>query len=241
MSEDLENRAREATEYAARLAAQSGYIFEDSMLLLQALTHSTFSNERPGSGGDNERLEFLGDAVVGLLSAQLLFTDNPMADEGTLTRSRAAVVSGKGLAKLADVHGLATLLRVGKGVADDSGCVPLRLVSSAFEALAGALYLDGGMDAVEQCLGESVKQALQRQDGALDPKTALQEYCQGHDIALPTYSTVAEHGPAHAREYTVAAVVGDKELGRGRASSRKKAEKRAATLALEVIAMESNQ
>jgi ribonuclease-3 len=211
-----------------------GYRFHDPALLEQALTHSTFVHENPAAGiVSNERLEFLGDAVIDLLVGRILFERLESANEGELSRRRAGVVRREGLAALARELDLGPALRLGAGhkkvVLSDT------TLSDAYEAVAGAIFLDGGYEMVERCLGPRLAAAIESATGASDAKTALQEACQARGLPLPTYEVLSVSGPDHARIYSCAVRVGDRELGRGEGASKKLAEQRCAESALSAL------
>jgi ribonuclease-3 len=212
-----------------------GYSFRDPALLEQALTHSTFVHENPGEDVvSNERLEFLGDAVIDLLVGRILFERLERANEGELSRRRAGVVRREGLAALARELELGPALRLGAGQKKVASLSDTTL-SDAYEAVAGAIFLDGGYESVERCLGPRLSAAIEAATGASDAKTALQEACQAKGLPLPTYEVLGVSGPDHARVYSCAVRVGERELGRGEGSSKKLAEQRCAESALSAL------
>ncbi|MEO1483503.1 MAG: ribonuclease III [Myxococcota bacterium] len=209
-----------------------GYSFGQEHLLREALTHSTYANEHPTQGDHNERLEFLGDAVVGLLVANLLFHDLD-AEEGHMTKQRARVVRREGLASLARKIDLGEHLLLGEGQRRSGGADSDRLLADAFEALVGAVFVDGGWPAVRDTFVPMFEDALSQSRQPLDFKTALQERAHAAGEVTPEYRVVTVSGPDHAREYEVEVRVGTRVLGTGSGTSKKAAEQVAAEHALE--------
>lgn len=211
-----------------------GYVFAQPELLRDALTHRSFRNERPQEApADNERLEFLGDAVLGAGVAFLLHEAFPEAREGELTRRRAELVSEGGLLTVAEDLSLGAALRLGKGEARSGGRQKPRLLASAVEACLGAVYLDGGPEAalgvVRRLFGERVHTASARRDA----KSRLQELVQARQKTTPRYVHLAAHGPDHARLFEAAVEVDGDEVARGEGRSKADAERAAAAAALE--------
>lgn len=212
--------------------------FKDEALLEQALTHSSCNSD----SGDNQRLEFLGDAVLDLIVAEKLFQEFPNADEGDLDRSRANIVNGKSLARVANAHGLATYLRIGevhrKHLAQPSNA----MLEDALEALIGAVYIDGGILAAKQTVEHLFKKefnCIKLGHSKYNPKGQLQEWSQkNYEGTVPIYRELPFVGPAHERYYNAAVFIGDEELGRGRGSSKKAAESEAAKEALKRLRAE---
>lgn len=212
---------------------QIGYNFGDTGLLQLALTHPSCNFEN----GDNQRLEFLGDAVLDLVVAEALYRDNPDLDEGALDHMRAGLVNGKALT--AHAHGLALgkILQVSDAQRLHHPEPSAGMLEDAFEAIIGAIYLDGGIEAARafilKILGDAIS-AAPKVGGSGNPKGRLQEWAQRHHHgATPLYVDITEEGPDHARSYTVAVRLNDKELGRGQGSSKKAAESDAAKNALQ--------
>lgn len=209
-----------------------GYRFADEALLDLALTHR--SAGRP----NNERLEFLGDALVNLVVAQMLFDARPRADEGELSRLRAQLVSEPALAERARGLGLGDALHLGPGELKSGGFRRDSILADAFEAVVAAIYRDGGFDACRDWLHTIFAAPLAAAGPAQkDPKTRLQEWLQGHGLPLPHYELVAEEGEEHAREFDVVCVLGQPQAGRfaGTGSSRRAAEQKAAEAALAAL------
>jgi ribonuclease-3 len=218
-----------------------GHVFGRPQLLLEALTHRSFVHERGGDARDNERLEFVGDAVVGLVAATLLHAHFPEAREGELTQRRAALVSGPALARLAAELGIGAALRLGRGEERSGGAEKPRLLAGALEACFAAVYLDGGVEAA-MVLGRRFFTPLldAQSPGALDYKTRLQERLQATGRAAPRYELVGADGPEHERAFRVALRVDGALAGEGTGRSKAEAEQQAARAALEAEASSSS-
>ncbi|HIK55737.1 MAG TPA: ribonuclease III [Synechococcales cyanobacterium M55_K2018_004] len=211
--------------------------FRDEKLLRQALTHRSFANENPGQP-HNERLEFLGDALLTFVCGEYLYQRHPGMAEDEMTRRRSALVDEKQLAKFAVEVGLDFRMRLGRGAIQEGGYQSPNLLSSTFEAVVGAYYLDcdRNLDAIRSILEElfdSVSSDRIEVRSAIDSKNRLQEWVQsniGH--ILPKYTTERIGGPDHAPEYLAKVFVNNKLYGQGKACGKKEAEKRAAENAL---------
>jgi ribonuclease-3 len=226
------------------LAAALGYAFRNPELLAQAVTHRSLVNElaqepAPAAASHhNERLEFLGDAVVNLCVGTLLMQRLPAAREGELSKLRAMVVSEASLAAIAVELELGRYLRLGRGEEQTGGRRKASILSDAFEALMGAVFLDGGFaeaqTVIERLLGPRCATA---EEGELDHdhKTRLQELVQGHWRVAPRYEVVEERGPDHAKVFTVEVLLGERVVARAEGHSKKAAEQRAARRALAVL------
>lgn len=220
-----------------RLQTALGYRFRNPELLQTALTHRSHSHERSGSRNENyERLEFLGDALLGFIAGEWLFRDDDTAPEGVLSRRRQAVVRASTLAATARTIGLGEAVRLGRGEELTGGRAKASLLADLFEAVLGAIYLDGGIRSarafVRRHLGGALKEVRLASTSSDDFKTLLQEHCQAELQATPRYRIVSTRGPAHALEFSVEVVVGGRVLGKGKGSNRKRAEQRAAGKAL---------
>jgi ribonuclease-3 len=224
---------------AELLAEQLGLQIRDRRLLAQALTHTSWLHEHPGeAAGHNERLEFLGDAVVNLAVSEALYARHPDDDEGVLSARRAAIVSATGLATLADRIDLGSFLSLGEGEAGRLGPGMPSILASAFEALAGALLLDVGWEATRDWL---IRTAAQEIDAAVppaflkSPKSRLQEETQRTTGSRPVYRVVEAAGPDHEKVFRVEVSVAGEVLGMGVGRSRRVAETAAAAEAVEVL------
>ena len=222
------------------LEAALGYRFTDRGLLEQALTHRSRAHEDPsGEGEDNERLEFLGDAVLGLVVADRLVRDFPERDEGWTSKVKARLVSEPTLARLGEQVGLGDYLLLGRGEEKTGGRRKQSLIADTFEAVVAAIYLDGGLGAATAFIGARLHGALEelRENGAVakapaDWKSTLQEWLQARGRPLPAYRLAAEAGPDHRKTFTVDVSLGDEAIARGTGRSKKEAEQKAARRAL---------
>lgn len=208
------------------------------LLLSRALTHRSYVNEHPEALEDNERLEFLGDAVLDFLVGAWLYNSYPEQAEGELTRMRSALVRTEQLAEFARQIQLGTALRLGKGEADGGGRKRQAILCGAFEALIGALYLDAGMDAVDKFMEPMLKPAAENiitTKKHEDSKSMLQEWVQGQGLAPPLYQTVASDGPEHNKIFIVEVVIEERIVGRGEGHSKQAAAKSAADEALKSL------
>ncbi|PWU16375.1 MAG: ribonuclease III [Bdellovibrio sp.] len=208
------------------------YQFKDPRWLEQALTHKSFVGE---GVSHNEKLEFLGDAVLDLVLAELLLKKFDAEDEGDLSRRRASLVNESELAAVANELGLGPRLRLGRSELISGGDKKPRILASAFEALVGALYLDGGFEAASRVVSRIFSSRLDENLLKSDDKTQFQEAIQSLVKVTPRYRTIAEIGPSHARIFRVAVDVGGEEWAQGEGPSKKVAEQAAARQALEKI------
>jgi len=214
-----------------------GHRFNNAELLERALTHKSFANENRVPT-DNERLEFLGDAVLNLVVSEYLMRTCPDSNEGDLSRLRAAVVSEPALAIVAREIGLGAYLRLGKGEIQTGGRDKDSLLANCLEALIASLYLDAGKEASEAFVLVFFEETMRRtcsSRGTLDYKTELQELCQDRLKQLPEYRIVSETGPDHQKQFTVELTVKGEVHGRGVGKSKKEAEQKAAKEALEKL------
>ncbi len=213
-----------------------GVRLPDRDLVRQALTHSSYLNENPGAApASNERLEFLGDAVIGAAAADYLYRTFPDLPEGELTGLRAAVVRGRSLAGWARQMQLGKMLLLGKGEETHGGREREALLSSAFEALMAAVYLQAGYEGVRRALESFLPAAIEsviRRQAAVDAKSRLQQIAQSERGATPVYRVVEVSGPAHKPFYTVEVVVDGAVLAHGAGRSKRGAEETAAMEAL---------
>lgn len=220
-------------EHLAKLEVILGHDFRDRGLLEQALRHASYCNEQGKQGerlDDNQRLEFLGDAVLSLTVSQRLMSRFPEAHEGDLSVTRAQVVSEEGLSEVARQLGFGDWLQLGKGEEKSGGRNKPKILADAFEAIMAAVYLDGGFDAanalVERLLTHRINSAEIK--NFYDFKTRLQETAQARIKATPIYKVVQELGPDHDKRFVVAVTIGQDEWGRAVGNSKKQAEQMAA-------------
>lgn len=215
-----------------------GVRFADRDLLQRALTHPSYSFEA-GTKEQYERLEFLGDSVLGFVMTDHIYRTFPDFDEGRMAKLRAALVSGRTLAAIAGDLGLGDALLIGHG-AEAGGARKLRSVlADAFEATLGALYLDAGLDAARTYVMRVFADRLAPEalaNAVLDAKSELQERTMAEAGLTPLYRIVAEAGPPHDRTFTAEVLVGDRLLGQGSGATKKDAEKAAASQALQALA-----
>lgn len=214
---------------------------KDYLLLSRALTHRSFLNEHPEAIEDNERLEFLGDAVLDFLVGAWLYNHFPEMSEGDLTRLRSALVRTEQLAEFANQIELGRVMRLGRGEEDGGGRHRQALLCGTFEALIGALYisadLKGVRDFVEPLVEPAAYQILAARKDQ-DPKSVLQEWVQSQGFGPPIYRTVAASGPEHDKTFEVEVVVDGKSYGRGSGHSKQSAAKAAARTALESLGLD---
>ena len=233
-------------------------LFKNSDLLDLALTHRSYTNENPGVSGDNERLEFLGDAVLGFVIAEMLYTMYPTINEAQLTHLRSRLVDEQQLGKLGAEFGLGALMRLGKGAAKGGGRNNPSLLNDTFEAMLGAYFLDAGIKPVReyiinifQPLAKTlVDRSLELQPGDnnnspqpqatfIDSKNRFQQWALANHQTKPEYLIVAESGPDHAKQFTAQVSIFGKVYGLGTGSRKQEAEKQAAQAAIKSIKVEA--
>lgn len=219
-----------AAEFTGKgLEEKIGYRFRDQRLLKQALTHSSYANEQKiNKLQDYERLEFLGDAVLELISSDFLFHENPQMPEGKLTKLRSSMVCEPALAFCARDLELGKYMLLGKGEESTGGRMRDSITSDAMEALIGALYLDGGFDAAHDFIHRFILTDLENKILFYDSKTVLQEMIQTDGKSSLVYELKGEQGPDHDKEFLVDAVLNGDVAGSGRGRTKKAAEQQAA-------------
>lgn len=218
-----------------QLQAQIGIHFQNLHLLKQAFTHSSYVNEqRSAHYEDNERLEFLGDAVLELTISEYLYQTHPHRPEGELTKLRASIVCEPSLVSFAEALSFGAYVYLGKGEEMTGGRTRPALLADVFESFIGALYLDQGLDAVKAFLKAHIfpEIAKEGQMQVVDYKTQLQEYTQHHNLGVLEYRIADERGPAHEREFVSEVHMDDTLLGQGTGKSKKESEQQAAAQAL---------
>jgi ribonuclease-3 len=231
-----------SSESPQDFARRLGLPFSRYSLLLRALTHRSYLNEHSDEAlEDNERLEFLGDAVLDFLVGAWLYNRFPEMREGDLTRLRSALVRTEQLAEFAQQMDFGQAMRLGRGEGQGGGRQRLALLCATFEAVIGALYLDSGLEKVSHFIDPLLEQATEKilstnQDR--DPKSALQERIQARGFGPPMYRTVATHGPEHLKMFDVEVVINDQVYGFGSGLSKQAAAKEAARAALERLDLE---
>lgn len=218
------------------LSERVGYAFQDEGLLKQAMTHSSFTNEqRINRAGDYERLEFLGDAVLELVSSEFLFKLHSELSEGELTKLRASMVCEPSLAFCARDLELGKFIRMGKGEENTGGRERESITSDAMEALIGAIYLDGGMDPAREFINRFILSDLEDKQLFYDSKSNLQELIQGKLKKEFGYELLEESGPEHDKTFRVLVQMEGERLGEGIGKTKKAAEQQAAYKALLVL------
>ena len=217
--------------------------FANIGLLTRALTHRSYMNEHRDALEDNERLEFLGDAVLDFLVGAWLYNRFPEMAEGYLTRMRAALVGNQQLAEFARLIQLGSAMRLGRGEAESGGRERFALLGSTFEAVVGAIYLDRGIPTVRQFVEPLLETAVQQILAARrdhDPKSLLQEWSQGRGYGPPLYATVSDSGPDHDKCFEVEVIIDGMAYGRGSGHSKQAAAKDAARQALDSLELDDN-
>jgi len=211
------------------------YRFKNPRLLIQALTHPSYLNEHPeGSDSDNQRLEFLGDAVLDFIAGLWVYNNFPEYQEGPMTRLRAALVRTEMLSKWAKQLQIDQALRLGRGEETTGGRSREANLCDAFEAVIGALYLDGGQEPVRALVEPLIERAARQINSSRadwDAKSRLQEWSQAQRRITPRYRIVDERGPDHAKIFLAEVLIGDKIAGRGEGRSKQAAEQAAARAA----------
>ena len=206
-----------------------GYTFKNQHLLEQALTHSSYANEKHmKKHSDNERLEFLGDAVLEIVSSEFLFINYPQKPEGELTKLRASIVCEPTLALCTKPLDLGKYLRLGRGEDHTGGRKRKSILSDALEAVIGAIYLDGGFTNAKEFVLRFIMTDIENKQLFYDSKTILQEIIQSRQDGELSYEILKEEGPDHNKSFEVRALVGDQEIGRGKGRTKKAAEQLAA-------------
>jgi len=237
MSDNTATGNRDPSITLESLQQALGYSFLDPDLLRCALTHPSYVNEHPeGETGDNQRLEFLGDAVLDFVAGAWIYRHYPDFHEGRMTRLRAALVRTNTLARFAERLGIGAALWLGYGEEEAGGREREANLCDAFEAVVGALYLDGGLAVVEafiELLIGPVAEATLAAEADLDAKSRLQEWSQAKLRATPHYRIVAEEGPDHAKIFEAEVLLGQEVAGRGTGHSKQAAEQAAARAAWE--------
>ncbi len=218
------------------LQKRLGYKFNNEALLENALTHSSYANETHPAYGSNERLEFLGDAVLSVIVADYIYKNFKMP-EGELTKLRASLVCEKSLCRFSRELGVGSCLKLGKGEAANGGAERPSLLADAFEAILAAIYLDSGMECARQLVMRFVLKELDHTDDEVfkDYKTQLQEVIQRNPEERLSYVLIGESGPDHDKRFTVEVHLNSNVLGTGEGKSKKLAEQSAAKQALELM------
>ena len=219
-----------------------GLVFNDYYLLTRALTHRSYMNEHAEALENNERLEFLGDAVLDFLVGAWLYNRFPEMAEGALTRLRAALVGNQQLAEFARQIGLSTYMRLGRGEDESGGRDRSALLGSTFEALVGALFLDQGIPSVRNYVEPMLENAIRQimaDHKEHDPKSLLQEWAQSQGYGPPSYQTISTSGPDHDKTFEVVVIINSLIYGHGNGNSKRSAAMAAAKSALDGLGLSS--
>lgn len=228
---------RNIDEDLKKLEGILGAVFNDKMHLLTAITHRSYLNEhREAKQDHNERLEFLGDAVLELVVTDFLFTKYPEKPEGDLTAVRAALVNTVSLAGASTKLGVNEYLLMSKGETKDTGRARQYILANAFEAFVGALYMDQGYDSAKKFISEQLfpkTEEIVEKRLWQDAKSRFQELAQEHSNITPTYETTSQEGPDHDRVFTVAVYIGKAKVAEGKGRAKQEAEQEAAEKAIE--------
>ena len=219
------------------LEEKLGYRFTNRALLENALTHSSYANENRGRGArSNERLEFLGDSVLGMVTADYLYRAHPDLPEGDLTRTRAALVCEGSLVEVARQLNLGAYLKLGRGEEAGGGRERPSIVADAVEAVLAAVYLDGGIGSARRLIQHFILDREEEKSASRDYKTALQELIQRQSGQVLAYRLTGAQGPDHAKVFSVEVDLNGATVGRGQGRSKKEAEQMAAKAAIEKLA-----
>ncbi len=221
------------------LEERIGYKFKNINLLETALTHSSYANEKQLSRDCNERLEFLGDSVLGVITAEYFYHNAKHLPEGEMTKKRAACVCEKSLYNFAKEIGLGKYIFLGRGEENTGGRNRASILADAFEAVIAAIYLDGGLDEVRKFVLDFIRKAATQQINLRDYKTELQEIIQKNPDEHLTYVLVGESGPDHMKHFEVEVRLNSNIIGCGEGRSKKLAEQQAAKQALELMGIRS--
>ncbi|PWH16037.1 MAG: ribonuclease III [Anaerolineae bacterium] len=214
---------------------------KDEYLLQRALTHRSYLNEHSEVIEDNERLEFLGDAVLDFFVADWVYHHYPEMAEGDLTKLRSALVKTEQLAEFARQLGLGEMMRLGKGEVESGGRERVNLLCATFEAVVGAIYLDGGIETVQNFLKPIVEKTAEEiiaQNKEREPKSVLQEWAQSNGYGPPSYRTISVRGPEHAKTFEVEVYIGNRCYGKGEGPNKRVASKNAAKMALKCLGLD---
>lgn len=221
------------------LEKRIGYTFKNKKLLIEALTHSSYANERQDGTRCNERLEFLGDSVLGFISAERFFHHFKHLPEGELTKRRAYFVCEKSLSEFARTLGIGEFLLFGKGEVLTGGKDRPSILADAFEAVLAAIYLDGGIEPAKKFVFRFIDKADEEKPAVTDYKTTLQEIVQRNPEEAVEYVLVGESGPDHNKTFSVEVHLNSNVIGRGSGRSKKIAEQAAAKEALQLMGLKS--
>ncbi|MDD5359095.1 MAG: ribonuclease III [Sulfurovaceae bacterium] len=221
------------------LESKLGYSFKNKQLIIEALTHKSFKKPY-----NNERLEFLGDAVLDLIVGEYLFKKFPTSDEGTLSKIRASLVNENGFALLANGLNLGKYIYISLAEENNEGRTKLSLLSNAFEAVIGAIYIEDGLNSAKNTaikLLEECHPIIDLQTLSKDYKTALQEFTQAKHGITPIYEMTGSYGPDHKKEFEIEVLINNKTLASAKGKSKKEAQQKAAQIALSILSIEDTK
>jgi ribonuclease-3 len=237
----MDIQGNQTVETPQRLSQRLGLNFKDSLLLSRSLTHRSYLNEHPEALEDNERLEFLGDAVLDFLVGAWLYNRFPELAEGPLTRFRSALVRTEQLAKFSKEIGLGKALKLGHGEEESGGRERSAILCATFEAFIGAIFLDSGIGKVKEFIEpmlESVVEQILQSGKIQDPKSKLQEWVQSNGDSTPVYQLVSTTGPDHNKIFEIEVLINGKKFGSGTGHSKQAATKAAAQEAISALGIE---
>ncbi|HHT96917.1 MAG TPA: ribonuclease III [Clostridiales bacterium] len=216
-------------DHIKKLEKTFGYIFKNTNLLKKSLTHSSYANEMHiNKALNNERLEFLGDAVLELITSEYVYNQNPELPEGDLTKLRASIVCEQALAYCSRELAISPYILLGKGEDITGGRERDSILSDTLEAIIGAIFLDGGFANAKEFIINNIFKNIDNKELFFDSKTILQEYVQAEFKSEIEYRLIAEEGPDHDKVFIITALVNNKEVGRGKGKTKKAAEQEAA-------------
>lgn len=220
-----------------QLEKKINVVFKNKDLLLQAMTHRSYLNENRGEKrGHNERLEFLGDAVLELATTHFLYTKFPDKTEGDLTAYRSALVNTQTLAETSTKLNINDNLLLSRGEAKDTGRARQYILADTFESIAGAIYLDQGYDAAQKFIADNIFYLIDdiiKEGSWIDSKSLFQEKAQEHSSVTPEYKSLSEEGPDHNKQFTVGVFIGKEKIAEGKGKSKQEAEQQAAKKGLD--------
>lgn len=230
-----QNKLVESSSVEAGMEEKIGISFKDKKYIHRALVHRSYLNENPNEIESNERLEFLGDAILEFVVSEHLFNKFPSEDEGHLTALRSKLVNTTSLAQAAEEIGLGNALYMSKGEEKSGGRNNTGLLANTTEAIIGAIFEDSGIEKAKEFIEKFVLRKIPQvvKKSLKDPKSLLQEYVQAGGYQTPFYHIVSEVGPDHAKQFTVEVIINQKPYAQGQGASKQKAAQEAAQLALE--------